>query len=93
LGWEEMEEEGVIDLKRGRGISHGREAVWELADSQLLGGQNGLRVYRRQVPFPVRGLRLLDSMKVFVLEVPCVVEVGEGRELPAPSAGRVESAA
>ena len=88
-----MEEEGVINLKGGYGIEYGGKVIRRLSHSQLFGCPNGLRIYRYQELFPVRGLYLLDSMKVFILEILCVVQVGVGRELPAPVRGGMKDAA
>src|SRR5207302_9147999 len=81
FGGKEVEEEGIIDLKGGCGIGHGRKAVRRLSNSQLFGCPDGPRVHRCQELSPVGGLCLLDSMKVLVLEVFRVREVGGSREL------------
>src|SRR5437868_14859088 len=83
----EVEEEGIIDLKGGCGVGYGEKAVGRLSNSQLFGCPNRPRVYHCQELFPVGGLCLLDSIKVLVLEVFCVVEVGGSRELSAPMGG------
>src|SRR5437868_10124782 len=83
----EMEEEGVIYLKGGCGIRYAGKAVRRLSNGQLFSCPDGPRVYRCQELFPVGGLCLLDSVKVFVVEVFCVGEVGGSREFSAPSRG------
>src|SRR5437588_2442925 len=89
----EVEEEGIIDLKGCCGIEYGGKAVRRLSNSQLFSCPDGPRVYRCQELFPVGGLCLLDSVKVLVLEVFRVADVGGSRELSAPAGGGVESAA
>ena len=81
----EVEEEGIIDLKGGCGIGYAGKAVRRLSNGQLFGCPDGPRVYHCQELFPVGGLSLLDSMKVLVLEVFCVVQVRGGRELSTPT--------
>src|SRR5437879_9601521 len=83
----EVEEEGIIDLKGGCGIGYGGKAVRRLSNSQLFCCPHGPRVYRCQELFPVGGLYLLDSMKVLVLEVLRIGEVGGSKELSAPETG------
>ena len=68
-----MLEEEVVNLKGGRSIGYRRKSIGGLSHSQPFGRLNGPRVYCCQVLFPVRGLCLLDSMKVLVLEVLVVV--------------------
>src|SRR5437879_927148 len=89
----EVEEEGIIDLKRGCCIGYGGKAVRRLSNSQPFSCSDGPRVYRCQELFPVGGLCLLYSVKVLILEVFRVGEVGGSRELSAPAGGSVESAA
>src|SRR5437588_12768369 len=83
----EVEEEGIIDLKGGCGIGYGGEAICRLPNCQLFCCPDGPRVYRCQELFPVGGLCLLDSVKVLILEVFRVGEVGSSREFSAPSRG------
>ena len=82
-----MLEEGFVNLKRGRGIGYGGKAVGWLSDRQLFSCPDGPGVYRCQELFPVGGLCLLDSVKVLILEVFRVGEVGGSRELSAPAGG------
>src|SRR5437588_12994749 len=83
----EVEDEGIVDLKGGCSIGYGGKAVGRLSNSQLFGCPDRPRVYRCQELFPVGGLSLLDSVKVLVLEVFHVGEVGGSRELSAPTRG------
>src|SRR5437588_1537995 len=87
LRGKEVEEEGIIDLKGGSGIGYGGKAVRRLSNGQLFSCPDGPRVYRCQELFPVGGLCLLYSVKVLVLEVFRVGEVGGSRELSAPARG------
>ena len=64
-----MEEEGVVNLKGGRGIGYGGKSIGGLSHSQLFGRPNGPRVYHCQELFLVGGLCSLYSVKVLVLEV------------------------
>src|SRR5205807_8839515 len=83
----EVEEESIIDLKGGSGVGYGGKPVRRLSNSQPFSCPDGLGVYCRQEQFPVGGLCLLDSMKVLILKVFRVAEVGGSRELSAPTGG------
>src|SRR5205807_1065997 len=83
----EVEEEGIIDLKRGCGIGYRGKPVGRLSNGQLFSCPDGPGVYRCQELFPAGGLCLLDSVKVLILEVFRVAEVGGSRELSAPTGG------
>ena len=76
--WKEVKEEYIVNLKGGHGIGYGGKAIGWLTNGQLFGCPNGPEVYHCPELFPVGGLSLFDIMKVLILELFCVVQVGGG---------------